>query len=458
MKEGDIMIESTHFDYLVLGGGSGGISSANRAAERGAKVALIEKNELGGTCVNVGCVPKKVMWYAAKMFHGLDRYGPGYGIEYGEAKLNFKKLVENREEYIDRLNDAYKNGLDSNGVTFISGEATFVDSQTLEVNGTKYTGDKILVATGGHPSALDIPGSEYGTDSDGFFEMEELPKRVAIYGSGYIGVELHNLLHSLGSDAHLFYRKALPLTKFDDFLREEYVNIAENEGLQFHGNKSITEVTKQADDSLVLHFADGSTHETDCLIWATGRKPNTDNIGLENTNVELDDAGFIKVDKYQETTDKHIVSVGDVTGKIELTPVAIAAGRRLSERLFNNMTDNHLEYSQIPTVLFSHPPIGTVGLTEKEAIEEYGKENVKVYKNGFNSMHSQLSGNKQKAQMKLVVVGEDEKVIGLHGVGEGMDEILQGFAVAIKMGATKADFDNTVAIHPTAAEEFVTMR
>lgn len=458
MKEGNFMKEQNHYDYLVIGGGSGGISSANRAAERGAKVALIEKDDLGGTCVNVGCVPKKVMWYAAKLFHGLDRYGPGYGIEYSDAKLNFKTLVENREEYIDRLNGAYESGLDKNGVDFIRGEATFVDSQTVDVNGKTYTADKILIATGGHPSVLDIPGKEYGIDSDGFFELEELPKRVAIYGSGYVGVELHGLLDSLGADSHIFYRKSLPLTSFDDFIREEYVNIATNEGLQFHGDKTITEVTKQEDDSLLLHFEDGSTHETDCFIWATGRKPNIKHIGLENTQVELDDKGFIKVDKYQETTDEHIVSVGDVTGKKELTPVAIAAGRRLAERLFNNMTDNYLDYSQIPTVLFSHPPIGTVGLTENEAIDEYGEKNIKVYKSGFNSMHSQLSGNKQKAQMKLVVAGKEERVVGLHGVGEGMDELLQGFAVAMKMGATKADFDNTVAIHPTAAEEFVTMR
>lgn len=458
MKEGDFMDKSKQYDYIVIGGGSGGIASANRAAERGAKVALIEKNHLGGTCVNLGCVPKKVMWYAAKLFHGLDVYGPGYGIEADNVSLNFKTLVDNREEYISRLHVAYQNGLNNNKVDFISGYAKFVDSQTIDVDGEIYKADRVLIASGGRPSTLQIPGSEYGIDSDGFFALNELPKRVAIYGSGYIGVELHGLIHSLGADAHLFYRKSLPLTIFDQFIREKYTEIAESDGLQMHGDKAINQVEKQDDGTLLLHFADGTSHETDCLIWATGRQPNTENLGLENTSVELDQKGYIKVDKYQETTDEYIYSVGDVTGAIELTPVAIAAGRRLSERLFNNMTDNHLNYSQIPTVVFTHPPIGTVGLTEEEAIEEYGEESIKVYTNGFNSMHSQLSGTKQKAHMKLIVTGEDEKIVGLHGVGEGMDELLQGFAVAIKMGATKADFDDTVAIHPTAAEEFVTMR
>lgn len=446
------------YDYLVIGGGSGGIASANRAAERGAKVALIEKNHLGGTCVNVGCVPKKVMWYAAKMHHGLQTYGPGYGIEVDNLSLDYKTLVTNREEYIDRLHVAYENGLNSNGVDHITGTATLIDSQTVDVDGVTYHGDKILIATGGRPSKLDVPGSEYGIDSDGFFALEEMPKRVAIYGAGYIGVELHGLLHSLGADAHQFYRRDLPLTAFDSFIREKYVDIVENDGLHLHPNKSIEKVEKQADDSLVLHFTDGTTHETDCLIWATGRKPNTENIGLENTDVELDEKGFVKVDKFQRTTDDHILSVGDVTGAIELTPVAIAAGRRLSERLFNNMPDSHLEYEMIPTVVFTHPPIGTIGLTEEEAKERHREEAIKIYTSSFNSMHSQLAPDRQQTHMKLVVAGEEEKVVGLHGVGEGMDELLQGFAVAIKMGATKADFDNTVAIHPTAAEEFVTMR
>lgn len=452
------MSESTHYNYLVIGGGSGGIASANRAAERGAKVALIEKKHLGGTCVNLGCVPKKVMWYAAKMYSGLQTYGPGYGIDVEGLSLDFNRLVTNREEYIDRLHLAYQNGLNSNQVDFIHGEAKIKDSQTVEVNGKEYTTDYLLVATGGRPRPLDVPGSEYGIDSDGFFALDEMPKRVAIYGSGYIGVELHGLLHALGADAQLFFRKELPLTNFDDYIREKYMEIAESDGLVFNPNKEIERVDKAENGTITLHFKDGSTHETDCLIWATGRQPNTKNIGLENTDVELTEKGHIKVDKYQRTTDDHILSVGDVTGAVELTPVAIAAGRRLSERLFNNMEDSHLEYSMIPSVVFSHPPIGTVGLTEEEAKEEYGHEHVKVYTSGFNSMHSQLAGDRQRAYMKLVVVGKEEKIVGLHGVGEGMDEMTQGFGVALKMGATKADFDNTVAIHPTAAEEFVTMR
>lgn len=451
-------MSENHYNYLVIGGGSGGIASANRAAERGAKVALIEKNHLGGTCVNLGCVPKKVMWYAAKMFSGLQVYGPGYGIDVKDLSLDYNRLVTNREEYIDRLHLAYQNGLNGNNVDFISGEAKLKASQTVVVNNKEYTADYILIATGGRPKPLDVPGSEYGIDSDGFFALDEMPKRVAIYGAGYIGVELHGLLDSLGSDAHLFFRKDFPLSSFDDYIREKYVEIAESDGLKIHGNKEIEKVEKDQRGAITLHFKDGSTHETDCLIWATGRQPNTEAIGLENTKVDLDEKGYVKVDKYQRTSDDHILSVGDVTGAVELTPAAIAAGRRLSERLFNNMEDNYLEYSMIPTVVFSHPPIGTVGMTEAEAKDQYGHEHVKLYTNGFNSMHSQLSGHRQRAYMKLVVVGEEEKVVGLHGVGEGMDELTQGFAVAMKMGATKADFDNTVAIHPTAAEELVTMR
>lgn len=452
------MTDTNHYDYLVIGGGSGGIASANRAAERGAKVALIERNQLGGTCVNRGCVPKKVMWYAAKTYHGLDAYGPGYGISTQGKSLNFAELVKNREEYIDRLHQSYQNGLDSNSVDHITGTARFIDSQTLDVDGQTYTGDRILIATGGRPEKLDIPGSEYGIDSDGFFNLTDLPDRVAIYGAGYVGVELHGLLHSLGSDSHLFFRRDLPLTKFDDFIREKYTEIIKADGLQVHGNKEIKEVEKQDDGSLLLHFSDGSSHETDILIWATGRQPNTENLGLENTQVELDKKGHVKVDKYQETTDDYIYSIGDVTGAIQLTPVAIAAGRRLSDRLYNHMPDRHLDYVNIPTVVFTHPPIGTVGLTEAQAIDHYGKDQVKCYTNGFNAMHSQLADHRQKAWMKLVVAGPEEKVVGLHGVGEGMDELLQGFAVAIRMGASKADLDDTVAIHPTSAEEFVTMR
>lgn len=447
-----------HFDYLVIGGGSGGIASANRAAERGAKVALIEGNELGGTCVNVGCVPKKVMWYAANLLTNNKVYGPDYGIENTEElHFDFKTLVEKREKYIDRLNGLYEKGLDSNGVTFIRGWAEFVDNQTVQVGEEKYTADHILLATGGRPRRLNIPGSEYGIDSNGVFELKELPESIAIVGGGYIGVELSGIFRSFGVRTDLFEFQSSVLANFDEIITEGYYDYAEKEGYrdQIHTDKELIEVEKEG-EQYILHFADGSTHKTDLLIWAVGRTPNSDQIGLENTDVKLSETGHVIVDQYQNTTVEGIYAVGDIIGKIDLTPVAIAAGRRLSERLFNGQEDLYLDYHLIPSVVFTEPPIGTIGLTEAEAREQF--DNVKVYTSHFNSMHSVFTENKQQTHMKLVTAGQDEKIVGLHGIGLGMDELLQGFAVAIKMGATKADFDDTVAIHPTAAEEFVTMR
>ena len=452
-------MSETHFDYLVIGGGSGGIASANRAGERGAKVALIEANELGGTCVNLGCVPKKVMWYVSQLLDDIKLYGEGYGLELTDApQLNFERLVTNRENYIDFLHGAYKRGLDHNHVQLIRGYAKFVGPKTVAVDGTEYTADHILVAPGGRPSRLPIEGGDLGIVSDDVFAMTELPKRIAVYGAGYIGVELAGVFHSFGVDTHLFFRKELPLTEFDTLIREGYRDIATEEGAHIHGNKPINKVTKEADGTLVMHFSDGTTHETDEIIWATGRQPSTDNLGLEHTAVELDNKGYIKVDKYQNTTADGIYSVGDVIGKVELTPVAIAQGRQLSERLFGGKPDAHVNHENIPTVVFTHPPIGTVGLTERDAREQYGDDQVTIYTNSFTAMHSSITAHRQRTHMKLVCVGDDERVVGLHGIGAGMDEMLQGFAVAIKMGATKQDFDDTIAIHPTSAEEFVTMR
>lgn len=448
-----------HYDYLVIGGGSGGIASANRAGMHGAKVALIEANYLGGTCVNVGCVPKKVMWYVSEMMEEIGLYAEDYGIETGQSlKLNFKRMVKNRQDYISYLHTAYKKGLDSNGVELIRGYAKFVGKNEVEVDGKVYSAEHILLATGGQPKRPNIPGSEYGIDSDGVFELTELPKRIAIVGGGYIGVEMSGIFHSFNSDTHQFIRKPKPLYGFDSIICQGFMELAENEGKQVHTNKSVTEVKKNEDHSFTMFFEDGTIHETDLILWATGRNPNTSNLNIEATDVNVYPDGYVEVDQYQNTTAANIYAVGDVTGRVELTPVAIAAGRRLSERLFNGKKDLYLDYTNIPSVFFTHPTIGTVGMTEEQAIDEYGKGKVKVYQSVFTSMHSSITRNKQKTYMKLVCVGEEEKVVGLHGIGRGMDEMLQGFAVAIKMGATKADFDDTVAIHPTAAEEFVTMR
>lgn len=449
-----------HFDYLVIGGGSGGIASANRAGEHGAKVGLIEARNLGGTCVNLGCVPKKVMWYVAKLMEDFDLYGKGYGLEFSEEpQLNFKKLKENRDQYIEFLHTAYQRGLDNNNVEHIKGYGKIVDNHTVDVDGVEYTADHILIATGGRPKRLNIPGAEYGIDSDGFFDLEELPESVAIIGGGYIGVEISGLLRTFGVKAHVFEFLPSVLATFDSIVKDGYMEIAENEGFAdtIHTDASVQKVEKKG-DKYILHFEDGSTHETDLVLWATGRAPNVENIGLENVGVELNDLGFIKVDQYQNTTIDNIYSVGDVLGILNLTPVAIAAGRQLSERLFNNKKEAKVDYTNVPSVVFTEPPIGAVGLTEDEAVAEYGEGNIKVYKSVFTSMHSSITDNRQKAYMKLICAGNDEKIVGLHGIGQGMDEMLQGFSVAIKMGATKADFDETVAIHPTAAEEFVTMR
>lgn len=453
------MNKAMQFDYLVIGGGSGGIASANRAGMHGAKVGLIEANFLGGTCVNVGCVPKKVMWHVSKMMEEIDLYAEDYGIEFAEKPtLDFAKMVKHRQKYISYLHKAYKSGLDSNSVELIKGYAQFVDKETIEVNGEYYKADHILVATGGRPKRLDIEGGDLGIVSDDVFELTEIPERVAIIGGGYIGVELSGIFHSFGADTHTFVRKPSPLYNFDEIIQKGFMELAKSEGRHIHTQMTIEKVEKKADDTFLMHFKGGAVHETDLVIWATGRTPNTEQLNLEAAGVELYPSGHVKVDQYQNTTAEKVYAVGDVTGRIELTPVAIAAGRRLSERLFNGKIDLFLEYENIPTVIFTHPPIGTVGMTEEFAKDEFGEENVKIYQTVFTSMHSSITRHRQRTYMKLVCVGDDEKVVGLHGIGQGMDEMLQGFAVAIKMGATKEDFDNTVAIHPTAAEEFVTMR
>ncbi|MCG9712649.1 glutathione-disulfide reductase [Shewanella insulae] len=448
-----------HFDYICLGAGSGGIASANRAAMRGAKVLLIEAKALGGTCVNVGCVPKKVMWYGAQVAEAMHLYAKDYGFDVSVNKFDWSKLVESREAYIERIHGAYDRGLDSNGVTLVRGYGRFVDNNTIEVNGEHYSADHILIATGGTPTIPNIPGAEYGIDSDGFFALNEQPKRVAVVGAGYIAVELAGVLHALGSETHLFVRKHAPLRSFDPMLSEALMESMATDGPSLHTHSIPESVTKNADGSLTLKLENGESYEIDTLIWAIGRRPSTDKIGLENTDVKLNDKGYVVVDDQQNTTAKGIYCVGDIIeGGIELTPVAVKAGRLLSERLFNGMTDAKMDYSLVPTVVFSHPAIGTMGLTEPEAIAQYGEENVKVYNSGFTSMYTAVTAHRQACKMKLVCAGKEEKVVGIHGIGYGMDEILQGFGVAIKMGATKADFDAVVAIHPTGAEEFVTMR
>ncbi|MDU2266997.1 MAG: glutathione-disulfide reductase [Streptococcus salivarius] len=446
------------YDYIVIGGGSGGIASANRAAMHGAKVILFEGKEVGGTCVNVGCVPKKVMWYGAQVAETLHRYAGEYGFDVTVNKFDFATLKANRQAYIDRIHGSYERGFDSNGVERVYEYARFVDPHTVEVAGERYTAPHILIATGGHALYPNIPGSEYGITSDGFFELDEVPKRTAVIGAGYIAVEVAGVLNALGSDTHLFVRKDRPLRTFDKDIVDVLVDEMAKSGPTLHTHANATEVVKNADDSLTISFDNGETITVDCLIWAIGRAANTSGFRLEKTGVKLTEKGTIYSDEFENTSVPGIYALGDVTGKLDLTPVAVKAGRQLSERLFNNKADAKLDYTDVATVVFSHPVIGSVGLTEEKAIAKYAAENIKVYKSSFTPMYTALGENRQPSTMKLVTLGDDEKIIGLHGIGYGVDEMIQGFSVAIKMGATKADFDNTVAIHPTGSEEFVTMR
>ncbi|MBQ4861278.1 glutathione-disulfide reductase [Pseudoalteromonas sp. MMG013] len=448
-----------HFDYIAIGGGSGGIASANRAAMRGAKVAIIEAKHMGGTCVNVGCVPKKVMWHGAQVAEAIKLYAPDYGFDVELKNFDWAKLVESRQAYIGRIHQGYNGYLAKNGVTVINGFAKFIDNKTVEVDGEQYTADHICIAVGGRPSVPNIPGAEHGIDSNGFFELNTQPRSVAVIGAGYIAVELAGVLHSLGTDTHLFVRKHAPLRSFDPLIVETLTEVMEKEGPTLHTNSTPKEITKEADGSVTLHLENGESHNVEQLIWAIGREPVTDLINLQATDVDTNQRGFIKVDEYQNTSVSGIYALGDIMeGGIELTPVAVKAGRMLAERLFNpELPDAKMDYSLVPTVVFSHPPIGTIGLTEPDAIAQYGEDQVTVYSSSFAAMYTAVTAHRQPCKMKLVCVGPEQTVVGLHGIGFAVDEMIQGFAVAMKMGATKADFDAVVAIHPTGSEEFVTM-
>jgi len=443
------------YDYIVIGGGSGGIASANRAGMHGAKVLVIEADAIGGTCVNRGCVPKKIMWQAAQMLHEFD-YSADYGLKFDYQGLDWQRLADKRDGYIEEMHGYYNRGLDSNHVTRVYGYATLKSAHVVAVGDQEFTAPHILIATGAKPKVPDIPGIELARDSTSFFEMPEQPKRVAIIGSGYIATELAGMMNQFGSEVHVLLKYGSLLPKFDQMLAQAVTTRYTDEGVIFHPYAQEQAIV-QTDDGLMVTTLEGEAITVDAVVYATGRQPNVTGFGLENTKVTLDDQGFIKVDQFQNTDEPGIYAVGDVTGNHLLTPVAIAAGRRLSNRLFNNMPDEYLDYTNIPTVVFSLPTIGTVGLSEQDAIELYG-DDVKVYYAKFTPMFYGLSDQPVKSQIKMVCYGPDEKIVGLHGFGIDIAEMLQGFAVAVKMGATKSDFDHTVAIHPTSAEEFVTMK
>ena len=445
-----------HFDLIVIGGGSGGLAVAEKAAEYGRSVAIIEANRLGGTCVNNGCVPKKVMWYAASLAHAVDDAN-SFGIPAHRGNTDWAKLTAGRDDYINNINQYWSGYVANNGIERIDGYATFVDQRTVRVNDEKYTADHIVIATGGQPVVPPVPGADLGITSDEFFRLPQLPQRVAIIGGGYIGVELSGLLNALGSEVTLITMENRVLELFDSMISTVLENEMLRQGIQVFKNVQAAQLSREA-DSITLTSVEGTTFTGfDTVIWAVGRRPNTDRLNLQAAGIEPLANGIIPVDDYENTCVQGIYAIGDITGKVALTPVAIAAGRKLADRLFNSMPDSKVDYDKVPSVVFSHPPVGTVGLTESEARQRHGDE-VTVYSSEFTPMRYALSAHGATTAMKIICTGEDQKIAGIHIIGDNADEMLQGFAVAVKMGATKADLDNTIALHPTSAEELVTMK
>ena len=410
----------SNYDLIVIGGGSGGVATANRASSYGAKVALIEKGRMGGTCVNVGCVPKKIMWSAASL-HEAFTEAKNYGFEAQINGLDWAKLKDQRDNYIQRLNAGYERGLDGNKVEVIKGEAVFESKNTIVVGEKRFESSHILIATGGYPMVPDTTGAQLGITSDGFFELKKQPKKVAVIGAGYIAVEFSGLLNALGSDVSLFLRRNEFLRHFDHSIRARLTEEMDKDGVRIVKNTAIKELISQNGTLSLKSTSDEIHTDFEEVIWAVGRTPNTHTLNLKSTGVRTTKSGHVTVNKYQETNISGIYAVGDITGHHELTPVAIAAGRRLADRLFDGQEDRHLVYENIPTVIFSHPPIGTVGLTEEEAIEKFGITNVRVYESQFKPMHYAFNPEGARCLMKLIVAGPEEQVIGCHGIGMGMD-------------------------------------
>jgi len=455
------------------------MGASRRAAQYGKKVGVIEgSGVLGGTCVNVGCVPKKVMWYAADTAEKI-KHAKEYGFDIPTVNFRWEEIKKRRDAYVHRLNGIYEKNLKNDKVDYIPGRARFAGPNELKVQmlsgGEKsFTAERICIAVGGRPSKIGVEGEEYGINSDGFFLLEHLPKKVVVVGAGYIAIELAGVLHSLGSEVHLLIRHDNFLRTFDPIIYETLIKHMEKEGIHIHRKTNVKKVTsdtpiEKADTTkpfpMTVHTDQGDKLEVETLLWAIGRTPETDTLGLDKVpEIKLDKKGDIEVDEYQETALKHISAIGDVQGKAPLTPVAIAAGRRLSNRLFGGEQGKKLgiklDYDNIPSAVFSHPTCGSIGLTEPEAREKYG-DKVKIYKTNFTAMYYSVFENqdeKAPTAYKLICVGEDEKIVGLHMIGEGSDETIQAWGVTLKMGATKADFDSCVAVHPTSSEELVTLR
>ena len=443
------------YDLIVIGAGSGGLAAAQRAAEHKQRVAIIEMGQLGGTCVNRGCIPKKIYWYAAEFAYDL-KHSNTLGFETNDFKHNWQTLQQASKQYIKKLNDMYRKNLSQKNIEIITGNASFQSSKEISVGGVLLTAKQIIIACGATPVVPDIPGAEFGITSDDFFELKNKPNKTIIVGSGYVAVELAGILNALGSDTKIVARKNSILRKFDQSIQSSVIDYLVESGVEVSLNTDVLSV-KENNNQLLVQTNNKDHTSIDALLWAIGRKPLVSDLGLERTQVTKDKNNFILVDQYQTTKDPNICAIGDVVGNHELTPVAIAAGRILSDRLFSDKEKEWLEYKNIPTVIFAHPPVGTVGMSEEEARVVYGNK-VKIYEANFVSLRHSLIGVSSKAMVKLVCLGKEEIVIGCHIVGQGADELLQGFAVAIKMGAQKKDLDSTIAIHPTLAEELVTLR
>ncbi|BAP45087.1 glutathione reductase [Pseudomonas sp. StFLB209] len=443
------------FDLFVIGAGSGGVRAARFAAGFGARVAVVESRYLGGTCVNVGCVPKKLLVYGAHFADDFDN-AKGFGWNVGQPEFNWATLIGNKDKEIQRLNGIYRKLLVDSGVTLLEGHGRITGPHTVQVDGTSYTAERILIATGGWPQVPDVPGREHAITSNEAFHLAELPKRIIVVGGGYIAVEFASIFNGLGAQTTLAYRGELFLRGFDGGVRKHLHEELLKHGMDVRFNCDISRIDKQPDGSLKVSLKDGGTLDTDCVFYATGRRPMLDNLGLETVDVKLDKQGYIQVDEHYQSSEPSILALGDVIGGVQLTPVALAEGMAVARRLFKPEQFRPVDYNHIPTAVFSLPNIGTVGLTEEQAIEE--GYSVQVFESRFRPMKLTLTDDQERTFMKLIVDSASDRVLGCHMVGPDAGEIVQSLAVALKAGATKQVFDDTLGVHPTAAEEFVTMR
>jgi glutathione reductase (NADPH) len=445
-----------HWDLIVIGGGSAGLACAQRAAEHGARVVLAEPGAIGGTCVNVGCVPKKIMYHAADLAHGIQD-AAGYGFDVTLAGHDWSVLKQRRDAYVRRLHGIYLENLARHDVTLLRSGARLLGAGQVAIGGETLEAPHVVIATGGRPRIPDLPGASAGISSDGFFALERMPASVVIVGSGYVAAELSGVFAALGARVTVAIRHERILRSFDEMLSQRLMMAMRADGIEIVDHAQVSAISTGASGHRVALAGGQSLGPQECVIWAIGRTPNTAGLGLAAAGVATGARGEIATDLRQDTSAAGVHAIGDVTGRSELTPVAIAAGRRLADRLFGGEQDRHLDYRLIPTVIFSHPPIGAVGLTEAAARAEYGAA-VTVFQGDFMPLYHGMTERRRRAEIKLVTTGPERRIVGLHVIGMGADEMLQGFAVALRMGATKRDFDDTVAIHPTSAEELVTMR